>query len=117
MLTFADEVLAMGSYKNIASTRYTNDKQITDHYAIIPTGQGLGALRSLHPQSRSVYEAICRRFLSIFYPPAQYRKLSMTLKIRTESFYASFKVLTEEGYLKVAGMPKKAQNTQGQKGR
>ena len=113
--TFADEVLAMGSYKNIASTRYTNDKQITDHYAIIPTGQGLGALRSLHPQSRSVYEAICRRFLSIFYPPAQYRKLSMTLKIRTESFYASFKVLTEEGYLKVAGMPKKVQNTQSQK--
>lgn len=113
--TFADEVLAMGSYKNIASTRYTNDKQITDHYAIIPTGQGLGALRSLHPQSRSVYESICRRFLSIFYPPAQYRKLSMTLKIRTESFYASFKVLTEEGYLKVAGMPKKAQNTQSQK--
>ena len=113
--TFADEVLAMGSYKNIASTRYTNDKQITDHYAIIPTGQGLGALRSLHPQYRSVYEAICRRFLSIFYPPAQYRKLSMTLKIRTESFYASFKVLTEEGYLKVAGMPKKVQNTQSQK--
>ena len=113
--TFADEVLAMGSYKNIASTRYTNDKQITDHYAIIPTGQGLGALRSLHPQARSVYEAICRRFLSIFYPPAQYRKLSMTLKIRTESFYASFKVLTEEGYLKVAGMPKKVQNTQSQK--
>ena len=112
---FADEVLAMGSYKKIASTRYTNDKQITDHYAIIPTGQGLGALRSLHPQSESVYEAICRRFLNIFYPPAQYRKLSMTLKVRTESFYASFKVLTDEGYLKVAGIPKKAQNTQGQK--
>lgn len=87
---FADEVLAMGSYKKIASTRYTNDKQITDHYAIIPTGQGLGALRSLHPQSESVYEAICRRFLSIFYPPAQYRKLSMTLKVRTESFYCQF---------------------------
>ena len=58
---------------------------------------------------------ICRRFLSIFYPPAQYRKLSMTLKVRTESFYASFNVLTDEGYLKVAGIPKKAQNTQGQK--
>ena len=109
---YADEVLAMGSYKKIASTRYTNDKQITDHYAIIPTGQGLGALRSLHPQSEKVYEAICRRFLSIFYPPAQYKKLSMTLKVRTESFYASFKVLTEEGYLKVAGIPKKSQNTQ-----
>lgn len=112
---FADEVLQMGSYKKIASTRYTNDKQITDHYAIIPTGQGLGALRSLHPQSEKVYEAICRRFLSIFYPPAQYRKLSMTLQIRTESFYASFKVLTEEGYLKVAGFPKKAQNVQSKK--
>ncbi len=99
---FAQEVLSMGSYKKIASSRYTNDKQITDHYAIIPTGQGIGALKSLHPQSEKVYAAIVRRFLSIFYPPAKYQKVSLTAKIRTESFFASFKVLTEEGYLKVA---------------
>lgn len=107
----AEEVLSMESYKKIASTRYTNDKQITDHYAIIPTGQGIGALKGLHTQSEKVYEAIVRRFLSIFYPPAQYRKVSMELKIRTESFFASFKVLTDEGYLKVAGLPRKMQNT------
>ncbi len=113
--TFADEVLAMGSYKNIASTRYTNDKQITDHYAIIPTGQGLGHFE-VFIRSLEVFMKLCADVFSVsFYPPAQYRKLSMTLKIRTESFYASFKVLTEEGYLKVAGMPKKAQNTQSQK--
>ena len=107
----AEEVLTMGTYKKIASTKYTNDKQITDHYAIIPTGQGMGALKGLRPQSEKVYEAIVRRFLSIFYPPAQYRKVSMELKIRTESFFSSFKVLTDEGYLKVAGIPKKAQST------
>ena len=107
----AEEVLTMGTYKKIASTKYTNDKQITDHYAIIPTGQGMGALKGLRPQSEKVYEAIVRRFLSIFYPPAQYRKVSMELKIRTESFFSSFKVLTDEGYLKVAGITKKAQST------
>lgn len=107
----AEEVLSMESCKKIASTRYTNDKQITDHYAIIPTGQGIGALKGLHTQSEKVYEAIVRRFLSIFYPPAQYRKVSMELRIRTESFFASFKVLTDEGYLKVAGLPRKMQNT------
>ena len=112
---YLQDILSFGSHKNLAKTRYVNDKQITDHYAIIPTGQGLGALNSLSATSHKVYDLIVRRFLSIFYPPAQYRKLSMTLKVRTESFYASFKVLTDEGYLKVAGIPKKAQNTQGQK--
>lgn len=109
---FAEEVLSMESYKKIASTRYTNDKQITDHYAIIPTGQGIGALRSLHPQSEKVYAAIVRRFLSIFYPPAQYQKVSLTAKIRTESFFASFKVLKEEGYLKVAGIQERRKSAQ-----
>ena len=60
----------MGSYKTIAKTRYVNDKQITDHYAIIPTGQGLNALNSLPVTSQRVYETIVRRFLCIFYPPA-----------------------------------------------
>lgn len=68
-----------GTYKGIAKTKYVNDKQITDHYAIIPTGQGFGALRSLAPTALKVYEIICRRFLSIFYPAAEYQKVAMTL--------------------------------------
>lgn len=97
----AAEVLEMGSYKNIAKTRYTNDKQVTDHYAIIPTGQGLGALKSLQQNAQRVYETIVRRFLSIFYPPAVYQKVSVVTKIKEERFFASFKVLAEEGYLKI----------------
>lgn len=98
----AAEVLAMGSYKNIARTRYVNDKQITDHYAIIPTGQGLGALKSLSLTAQRVYETIVRRFLCIFYPPAVYQKVSLVTRMREESFFSSFKVLMEEGYLKIA---------------
>ncbi|MDO4339623.1 MAG: DNA topoisomerase [Eubacteriales bacterium] len=98
----AAEVLAMGSYKNIAGTRYVNDKQITDHYAIIPTGQGLGALNGVSQTAQRVYETIVRRFLCIFYPPAVYQKITMVTKIREESFFSSFKVLIEEGYLKIA---------------
>lgn len=97
----AEEVLASGSYKNIAKTRYVNDKQITDHYAIIPTGQGFGSLSSLNPTSAKVYECIVRRFLSIFYPPSVYRKISMKIRIKGEYFFSNFKVLADEGYLKV----------------
>lgn len=92
----------MGSYKGIAKTRYVNDKQITDHYAIVPTGQGLGNLRGLPPLSEKVYQVICRRFLSIFYPPAVYQKYSLELERLKEHFFANFKVLSEPGYLKVA---------------
>lgn len=98
----AAHVLDAGSYKSIAKTRYVNDKQITDHYAIIPTGQGLGNLNSLNPTSAKVYEIIVRRFLSIFYPPAVYRKVSLGLAVKGEHFFANFKVLEEEGYLKVS---------------
>ena len=99
---FADEVLSMESWKNIAKTRYVNDKQITDHYAIIPTGQGLGALRSLKPLSEKIYQLICRRFLSIFYPPAVYQKYTLELERKGEHFFGNFKVLLEPGYLKAA---------------
>lgn len=94
-------VLNEKRYANIAKTKYVNDKMITDHYAIIPTGQGFGALNSLHPASAKVYELICGRFLSIFYPPAEYEKLSLTLQCLDESFFASFKVQTSKGYLAV----------------
>lgn len=98
----AAKILESGSYKSIAKTRYVNDKQITDHYAIIPTGQGLAGLNSVNPTAAKVYELIARRFLSIFFPPAVYRKVSLDVVIGGEHFFASFKVLEEEGYLKVA---------------
>ncbi len=97
----ANEAMELGLYKKIASTKYVNDKQITDHYAIIPTGQGFSALNSLNPTAQRVYEIIVRRFLSIFFPPAVYEKLSFSTKIKTEKFFSSFKVLKNEGYLKV----------------
>ena len=99
----AEEVLQSQAYKNIAKTRYVNDKQITDHYAIIPTGQGIGNLNGLNETAAKVYEIIVRRFLSIFYPAAVYRKISLRIGIKEEKFFANFKVLEEEGYLKAAG--------------
>ncbi len=89
------------TYKGLEKTRYVNDKQITDHYAIIPTGQGLGALRSLGELQSKMYEVIVRRFLSIFYPPAVYQKLNVTVKSGEEHFFTSTKVLVEEGFLPV----------------
>ncbi|MBQ2275526.1 MAG: type IA DNA topoisomerase [Lachnospiraceae bacterium] len=98
----AKAILEKGSYKNLAKTRYVNDKQITDHYAIIPTGQGLSALSSLSERETKIYETICRRFLSIFYDPAVYQKVNLQVELGQENFFASFKVLKEEGYLAVA---------------
>ena len=104
---FLQEIVAMGSHKNLEKTRYVNDKQITDHYAIIPTGQGFSALSSVNPLGQKVYDVIVKRFLSIFFPPAVYQKVSITVKreieeaTKEERFYANFKVLAEEGYLKV----------------
>lgn len=104
---YMQDILNFGSYKTLAKTRYVNDKQITDHYAIIPTGQGLNALSTVSSTAKGVYDLIVRRFLSIFYPPAVYQKVAIVTKIKEESFFSSFKVLAEEGYLKVAGMPKR----------
>ena len=104
---YMQDILNFGSYKTFAKTRYVNDKQITDHYAIIPTGQGLNALSTVSSTAKGVYDLIVRRFLSIFYPPAVYQKVAIVMKIKEESFFSSFKVLAEEGYLKVAGIPKK----------
>ncbi len=107
---FASEILAKGNYKNIAKTRYVNDKQITDHYAIIPTGQGLNNLGGLPATSARVYEIIVRRFLSIFYPPAVYQRFALSIKVKGEMFFANFKVLEEEGYLKAAAFSFKKDN-------
>lgn len=105
---FAEEILNGKYYQGLEKTRYVNDKQITDHYAIIPTGQGFGALNSLPPTAAKVYEVIVRRFLSIFFPAAEYQKISITATMdyleiadKKEAFFASSKILVKEGYLKV----------------
>lgn len=103
---FAQEILESKAYQTITKTRYVNDKQITDHYAIIPTGQGFQNLRSLNGNSGKIYGLIVRRFLSIFYPPAVYQKVNLVTKMGRESFFSTYKVLEEPGYLKVAGIPK-----------
>lgn len=110
---FATEICEKGTYKGIAKTRYVNDKQITDHYAIIPTGQGLGNLNNLPPVSAKVYEVIVRRFLSIFYPPAVYQKVSLIIKVNEERFFANFKVLVNEGYFRVAKYSFAKKNNEG----
>lgn len=105
---FAEEILNGKYYQGLEKTRYVNDKQITDHYAIIPTGQGFGALNALPPTAAKVYEVIVRRFLSIFFPAAEYQKISITAAMdyleiadKKEAFFASSKILVKEGYLKV----------------
>ncbi|MCX4306173.1 MAG: DNA topoisomerase [Acetatifactor sp.] len=110
---FAAEILQNGSYKGIEKTRYVNDKQITDHYAVIPTGQGLNNLGGLSPLSARVYELIVRRFLSIFYPPAVYQKFALCVSVKEEKFFSSFKVLSQEGYLKVAYVFQKSAQASG----
>ena len=120
---FATNIMNQGGYKGITKSKYVNDKQITDHYAIIPTGQGLGALSGLKPTSAKVYELIARRFLSIFYPPAEYEKVTLTLAREItdeagekfkEQFSASFKRLKKPGYLAIAGIPKPKKGEDGE---
>lgn len=116
---FASEILEKKMYTGVAKTRYCDDKKITDHYAIIPTGQGFGALGSVSQTASKVYEVIVRRFLSIFYPAAQYQKISIVTTTQDESFFASFKVLVDEGYLKVTPysfIKKKAESGNGASG-
>lgn len=116
---FASEILEKKMYTGVAKTRYCDDKKITDHYAIIPTGQGFGALGSVSQTASKVYEVIVRRFLSIFYPAAQYQKISIVTTTQNESFFASFKVLVDEGYLKVTPysfIKKKAESGNGASG-
>ncbi|MBR0397719.1 MAG: type IA DNA topoisomerase [Eubacterium sp.] len=104
---YAQNILQGDAWKKIGKTRYTNDKQITDHYAIIPTGQGLEQLQRISELSRKVYDCIVRRFLSIFYPAAVYRKIHLITEVDRERFHSSFRILEQPGYLEVAGMPGK----------
>ena len=97
-----EEVLNNALYKNLEKTRYVDDKKITDHYAIIPTGQV--NLSGLSPLELKVYELICKRFISIFFPAAEYMKYNIESLIEKEHFFTTFKVLTKIGYLKVLGV-------------
>ena len=101
MASIVEEISKNGSVSKLPKSRYVNDKQITDHYAIIPTGQGLNAYDSLSPVAKKVYEVIVRRFLSIFFPPAIYQKVTLETALGNESFFSNYKTLKEEGYLKV----------------
>ena len=117
---FAQNILKQQSYKNLAKTKYVDDKKITDHYAIIPTGQGLNGLAKQKPINQKVYMLIVRRFLSIFYPPAIYKKATLVGvmpatfsdgTITTEHFSSNFKILAQKGYLEIAGVPSKKKAT------
>ena len=86
---------------NLVKTKYVNDSKITDHYAIIPTGKGYENLNSLPDLQKEVYKVIVKRFLAIFYPPAEFNKMSITVNVGGEKFYANTKVCTKQGYLTV----------------
>ena len=96
------------------TSRYVNDKQITDHYAIVPTGQGISSFSSLKEQTKRVYETIARRFLSIFYPPAIYQKAAVVTAIQGEKFFSNVRILESEGYLKVLGGAQDVYKRQGE---
>ncbi len=106
----AKHIAEEGTYKKIADTQYTDDAKVTDHYAIIPTGQ-LTELTSLSSLQSRVFELIARRFLSIFYPPAEYATAKLAVEAGGEMFFASAKALKIPGYLEIAGIPRAESGT------
>ena len=106
MAPYVEQIMQTKSYASIAKTMYVDDSKVTDHYAIIPTGQ-LTELNSLNDLQKKVFDLICRRFLSIFYPAAEYQTVKLTVGVEKEEFFASARVLKTPGYLEVAGIPKK----------
>ena len=107
--TYTERILKEGTYRNIARTQYTDDSKITDHYAIIPTGQ-LTELGSLSDLQRRVYDLVVRRFLSIFYPAAEYETIKLVVQVGAEQLFASAKVLKNLGFLEIMGRPGNDEN-------
>ena len=107
--TYTERILKEGTYRNIARTQYTDDSKITDHYAIIPTGQ-LTELGSLSDLQRRVYDLVVRRFLSIFYPAAEYETIKLVVQVGAEQLFASAKVLKNPGFLEIMGRPGNDEN-------
>ncbi|GHU61646.1 DNA topoisomerase [Clostridia bacterium] len=111
---FVSEILTAGKEKNLEKSRYVNDKGVTDHYALIPTGKGLRALLSLNPLAYKIYDLVVRRFLSIFYPAAKYRKWQLEWILGREHLFYSQKELAEEGYLCLYAKESKEEGTSSQ---
>ncbi|MBO5071177.1 MAG: DNA topoisomerase III, partial [Roseburia sp.] len=107
---YAERIMQEGRYRDIARSQYTDDSKITDHYAIIPTGQ-LTELESLNSLQKSVFDLIVRRFLSIFYPPAEYQTVKLVIDIDGEKLFAGTKALKAPGYLEIAGLPRKQEKS------
>ncbi len=99
---------------DLIKTKYVNDSKITDHYAIIPTGQGFENYDALPDLQKQMYKVIVKRFLSIFYPPAEYSKISVTIEVENEQFSASGRVCEKLGYLEVAKNEPKKENAEEQ---
>ena len=108
---FVNEIINDKKYVGLDKTVYTDDKKVTDHYAIIPTGYVSG-IDNLSPIEKSVYDLIVRRFLSIFFPPAKYKTLKLKLNVNNEFFFTSAKVLIDPGYMKIAGIPKSKESAE-----
>ena len=106
---YVTEILTKKRYVGIERTSYVDDSKVTDHYAIIPTGQVVD-LSSLSERQRKVYGLITRRFLSIFYPPAEYLTIKLVIDINKERFNMSAKVLQKKGYMEIGGVPKSNEN-------
>lgn len=110
---YVHEILGEKKYIGIEKTAYTDDSKVTDHYAIIPTGQCNG-IENLSALSQRVYDLIVRRFLSIFYPPAEYKNVKVTVQVGDEKFFAGAKLLVKPGYLEIAGIPKAKDSSDGE---
>lgn len=106
--TYINKMINEKYSTDLIKTKYVNDSKITDHYAIIPTGQGFENYDSLPDLQKQMYKLIVKRFLSIFYPPAEYSKIAVTIEVENEQFSANGKVCENLGYLEVAkNEPKK----------
>ena len=110
---YVHEILGEKKYIGFEKTAYTDDSKVTDHYAIIPTGQCNG-IENLSALSQRVYDLIVRRFLSIFYPPAEYKNVKVTVQVGDEKFFAGAKLLVKPGYLEIAGIPKAKDSSDGE---
>ncbi|MCR5256110.1 MAG: topoisomerase C-terminal repeat-containing protein [Acetatifactor sp.] len=103
--SFVENIISKNFYRGIEKTHYTDDSKVTDHYAIIPTGF-TGSLDSLPDKHKRIYDLIVRRFLSIFYPAAEFATAKAVIDISGEKFQMSCKVLTNPGYMEISGIPK-----------
>ncbi|MCR5234408.1 MAG: topoisomerase C-terminal repeat-containing protein [Lachnospiraceae bacterium] len=108
---FVQKILGDKLYAGLEKTQYVKDADVTDHYAIIPTGYTRD-LNSLSDIQRKVYDLIVRRFLSIFYPPAEYVSVKMTVSIDKEKLFSTAKILSKKGYMEIAGVAKQKEDEQ-----